>query len=143
MLSHRLRAAPLAVLCALTGCKAGGSAATHPAPPLPGTEACIFTADLYDWTVLDDSNLIVYAPGQHQPYLIKLFAPVFDLPFHERIGFEAVEHNGQLCKGDFVIVRGDMPSRTAITNVRLLSAAQAKDLIAASRHATATGAAHP
>jgi hypothetical protein len=143
MHSKLMRTALWPAVLALAGCNAGGAAGTRPAPPLPGTEACIMTVELYDWTVLDDSSLIVYAPGQHQPYLIKLFTPVFDLPFHETLGFEGVEHNGQLCRGDYVIVRGEMPSRTAISAVRLLTPAQAKDLLAASKHPAAPGAPHP
>jgi len=126
---------------ALAGCTAGGApVASHPAPPLPGTEACIFTVELYDWTVLDDTTLIVYAPAHRDPYLIKLFAPVFDLSFHQALGFEGVEHNGQLCRGDYVIVRGELPQRMSISAVRQLTTQQAKELIAAARRPPAAGA---
>ncbi len=109
----------MAVL-ACAGCTAGGTSARQapPAPPapLPGTEACIFTVNLYDWTVLDDTTLIVYAPLHKEPYLVKLFEPVFDLSFHQTLGFEDVEHNGQLCdSGDYVLVRGELPQRMSIS----------------------------
>ncbi|MGA8709297.1 MAG: DUF6491 family protein [Steroidobacteraceae bacterium] len=130
----------LAVLAG-TGCTAGGTAATHaPSAPLPGTEACIFTVNLYDWTVLDDTTLIVYAPVHKEPYLVKLFAPVFDLSFHQTLGFEGVEHNGQLCKGDYVLVRGDLPQRMSIRSIRALTPDQAKQLIADSKQKQAAGA---
>ncbi|HEY3808566.1 MAG TPA: DUF6491 family protein [Steroidobacteraceae bacterium] len=119
----------------LAGCAATTARAPHAPPaPLPGTEACIFTVNLFDWTVLDDTTIIVYAPGNKQPYLVKLFAPIFDLGFHQTLGFEDVEHNGQLCKGDYVLVRGDTPERSSIDAVRRLTPDQAKELIANSRH---------
>ena len=47
----------------VVGCATNGAGAPHaPPPPLPGTEACIFTVNLNDWTVIDNSTLIVYAP---------------------------------------------------------------------------------
>jgi len=112
-------------------CASGGAPTPQrSSAPLPGTEACIFTANLYDWTVLDDSTLIVYAPLHREPYLVKLFAPMFDLPFRQTLGFEDTEHNGELCKGDYVVMRGEIPQRMSILSVRALTPAQAKQLIA-------------
>ena len=123
---------------ASVGCAAGGAASTHaPAPALPGTEACIRTVNLNDWTVLDSSTLIVYAPMRRDPYLVKLFEPMFDLQFRETLGFEDIEHNGQLCQGDYVVARGDTPTRTVISAVRALTPAQAAQLIAASKQPAA------
>jgi len=136
MLGAQVRRAVIGWLSVLSfGCAAGGGSAPRPpAPPLPGTEACIFTANLFDWTVLDESTLIVYAPLHREPYLVKLFAPMFDLQFRQTLGFEDTEHNGQLCKGDYVIERGEMPQRMPISSVRALTPAQAKQLIADSKH---------
>jgi hypothetical protein len=123
---------PLMLMVA--GCATNGAGASRaPPPPLPGTEACIFTVNLNDWTVIDDSTLIVYAPLRKDPYLLKLFAPVFDLQFRETLGFEDVEHNGQLCKDDYLVERGDIPRRTSITAVRLLTPDQARQIIAAAK----------
>lgn len=131
---HWRRAAVSLSAMASVGCAAAGAPSTHaPAPPLPGTEACIFTVNLNDWTVLDDSTLIVYAPMRKDPYLVKLFEPIYDLQFRESLGFEDIEHNGQLCKDDYVVARGDIPRRTPITAVRALTPDQAKRLIAASK----------
>ena len=46
--------------------------------------------------MLNDSELIVYAPFYSQPYLVKLFEPVQGLRFHERLGFDAVEGTGSI-----------------------------------------------
>jgi hypothetical protein len=132
--THWHRAAARLALLASVGCAATGTASKHAPPaPLPGTETCIFTVNLYDWTVLDDSTLIVYAPQRKDPYLVKLFAPIVDLQFRQALGFEDVEHNGQLCKDDYVVTRGDIPTRTPITAVRALTPEQAKQMIAASK----------
>jgi hypothetical protein len=127
------------LILAFVGCAINGAGAPHaPPPPLPGTEACIFTVNLNDWTVIDNSTLIVYAPLRKDPYLVKLFEPIFDLQFRESIGFEDIEHNGQLCKDDYVVARGEVPQRTPIIAVRALRPEQAKQLIAAARQADAS-----
>lgn len=144
MHAARGRLALVLLILAGIGCTAGGTSARHAPPaPLPGTEACIFTVNLYDWTVLDDTTLIVYAPVHQDPYLVKLFAPVFDLSFHQTLGFEGVEHNGQLCKGDYVVVRGDVPQRMSISSIRSLTPGEAKQLIADSKPRQAPGAPKP
>ncbi|HEY6453383.1 MAG TPA: DUF6491 family protein [Steroidobacteraceae bacterium] len=116
------------------------NAARSPAPapaPLPGTETCIFKRTVYDWVALDDSTLIVYAPTRQDPYLVKLFAPVTDLTFRQALGFEDLERNGQLCKGDYVVTRGEIPGRMAISAVRKLSPEQAQQLRAPTHHGAA------
>jgi hypothetical protein len=143
MVGARARSAVLSLLSLASGaCATGGAPVPH-AAALPGTEACIFTANLFDWTVLDESMLIVYAPLHREPYLVKLFAPMFDLTFRETLGFEDTEHNGQLCKGDYVIARGDVPQRMTISSVRALTQAEAKQLIADSKHPAPKPAAAP
>jgi hypothetical protein len=112
---------------AAAGCVAGG-APRQSATNLPGTEACIFTSTLSDWTVLDESTLIVYAPMRKDPYLIKLFAPVIGLDFHQTLGFEHTAHSGELCRGDELIIRGSSPQRMGIVAVRALTPEQAKEL---------------
>lgn len=129
----------LAVLVA-AGCASNGTPVNRAKTSLPGKEACIFTVNLSDWVVLDDSTLIVYAPMHRDPYLVKLFAPVTGLDFHETLGFEDTEHNGQLCRGDYVVARGSAPQRMSISAVRALSPEQAKELRAA---AGKSGAAKP
>jgi hypothetical protein len=119
----------LAVLAA--GCATNAAAPNRADTAPPGKEACIFTATIFDWVVLDESTLIVYAPSRKDPYLVKLFAPVTGLDFRETLGFQDTAHSGQLCRGDDLVVRGGAPRRMGITSVRALSPQQAKELRAA------------
>jgi hypothetical protein len=131
----RSRSACLGVAAiAAAGCAARVALPNPPAANLPGTETCIFTANLFDWVVLDDTTLIVYAPSRKDPYLVKLFAPVIDLDYHQTLGFEDTAHSGELCRGDDLIARGSSPRRMGISAVRSLSPQQAKDLRAAAKH---------
>jgi hypothetical protein len=135
--SHRWATALFSpLILSVAGCATNGAGASHAPPaPLPGTEACIFTVNLNDWTVIDNSTLIVYAPLRKDAYLLKLFEPIFDLQFRQSLGFEDIEHNGQLCKDDYVVARGDVPQRTPITAIRALTPDQAKQMIAAAKAA--------
>jgi Family of unknown function (DUF6491) len=135
-LSWRFAAMSLAA-CALAldaGCASNSSAAHAAKVPLPGRNACIFTVELSDWVVLDDSTLIVYAPLHKQPYLLKLFAPITGLNFHESLGFEDTVHNGQLCKGDYVVAREEIPQRMPISALQRITPDEAKQLLSAAGH---------
>jgi hypothetical protein len=118
---------------AAAGCASNGAAPKTAPAALPGQEACIFTVNLSDWVVLDDSTLIVYGPLHKEPYLLKLFAPITGLQFRESLGFEDTVHSGQLCRGDYVVARGDIPQRMSISALRSISPDQAKQLRAAAK----------
>src|SRR3984957_16697349 len=63
---------------------------------LPGKPLCFWKSNFQgDWTVLNDSTLIVHAPLPKDAYVIKLFEPVFDLSFKQGLGFEASEKTGK------------------------------------------------
>jgi hypothetical protein len=126
------------------GCASTGAASQHASAPLPGTDACVFLSTVYDWDVLDSSTMIVYAPLRKDPYLLKLFAPVIDLDFKERVGFEDSARTGQLCGNglDYLVVRGDIPERMPIVAFRRLTVDQAKQLLAASKRPAGQAAAN-
>jgi hypothetical protein len=138
MLSRLLRnltAASLAVVavgCAGTHTAGGASAATA---ALPGTPACFWLRNVYDWTVLNNAELIVHVPLPQNAYLVKLFAPVFDLDFHLGLGFEDVEHNGLICgpSRDYLLVPQYTPPRVPIIAVQRLTAAEQVQLLRAAK----------
>ena len=103
------------------------------AAPLPGQPGC-FRLSEFDgsWTVLNDSELLVYAPLYSQPYLIKLFAPVPTLRFRERLGFADTGHTGMICNDtmDTLVVPRWEPERVPIVAVRKLTESEARHLLA-------------
>jgi hypothetical protein len=112
-----------------TGCTVSGSRAKGEGAPLPGAASCLWISNIRNWDVIDASTMIVYAPMAKDAYLVKLFQPIPDLSFHERIGFEDGNHNGQICSvGDDVFVRGPFPLRVPISAVRSLTIAEVSQL---------------
>lgn len=101
---------------------------------LPGKPACFWKANFQgDWTVLNDSTLIVHAALPQDAYVIKLFEPVFGLGFRLRLGFVDREHTGQICDqgDDYLQVPGGQPPQVPITAVRALTASEQNELLQA------------
>lgn len=111
--------------CATSAPDNSGASAQRTAAALPGTPGCFWLGNFDgSWTALSQTELIVYAPlVGNNAYLIKLFQPVINLKFDERLGFEDVEHSGQICDGaaDYLLVPNFEPHRITITAVRHLS----------------------
>ena len=111
--------------CATSAPESSGAGAQRTAAALPGTPGCFWLRNFDgSWTVLSQTELIVYAPlTGDNAYLVKLFQPVINLKFDERLGFEDVEHTGRICNGadDYVVVPNYEPHRITITAVRHLS----------------------
>jgi hypothetical protein len=82
--------------------------------------------------VLNDGELIVYAPGHSHAYLVKLLEPVPNLKFHQRLGFEDDEHTGRICDHsmDDLVVPHWQPHRIPIVAVHRLSAPERQLLLA-------------
>jgi hypothetical protein len=101
---------------------------------LPGKPACFWKSSFQgDWTVLNDSTLIVQAPLPKDVYVIKLFEPVFDLSFKERLGFEDREHTGQICNDgdDYLVVPDWQPPQVPIVAVHSLTMGEHDQLLQA------------
>ena len=100
---------------------------------LPGKDACFWTRTIFDWTVIDDSTVLVRAPSANDTYLLKLFAPIPGLKFHQVLGFQGGDGMpGQFCRQNgYVIARGPPgPDRLPVVAVRSITAAQAKQILA-------------
>ncbi len=133
--------AAVAALAAITV----GCAATPHTPPtalenlttvenLPGKAACFWKSNFQgDWTVLNDSTLIVHAPLPKDIYVIKLFEPVFSLKFKEGLGLDDREHTGQICNAgdDYLLVPGWQPPRVSIVAVHALTTDEQAQLLQA------------
>jgi hypothetical protein len=101
---------------------------------LPGRSACFWKSSFEgDWTVLNDSTLIVHAPLPKDAYVIKLFEPVFNLGFKQGLGLEDKEHSGQICNDgdDYLIVPGWQPRQVPIVAVHAITMAEQAQLLKA------------
>jgi hypothetical protein len=101
---------------------------------LPGKPACFWKSSFQgDWTVLNDSTLIVHAPLPKDVYVITLFEPVFSLSFKQGLGFEDKEHTGQICNNgdDYLLVPGEQPPRVPIVAVHALTLNEQDQLLEA------------
>jgi hypothetical protein len=135
-----MRTGRLVRICVLgAGLVAGCASHTRPGPVqarpepdrLPGKEACFWTSAISDWIVLDDSTLIVTAPLPKDAYLVKLFAPVPDLSFRQRLGFQSEPGEpGRFCRENgYVFELGAVPQRWPVAAVRALTPEEAKRLL--------------
>jgi hypothetical protein len=146
MLIRLLRSAALAAAAAIAVACATTATAPKQAIPadtanLPGTPACFWLRNVWGWTVLNNSELIVQAPTDRNAYLVKLFAPVFDLDYRVGLGFRSVEHTGLICgpSRDYLIVRGYAPPRMPIVAVQRLTAAEQVQLLQAAKRPVPRG----
>jgi hypothetical protein len=126
---------------ALLGCAsahgrgyAASSAATdRETAALPGRPGCFWLTDFDgSWTVLTNSELIVYDPVFSRPYLLKLFEPVPDLKFRQRLGFEASPPDRhRICTSsmDYLLLPRWRLGRDMIVAVRELTVAEERQLL--------------
>jgi hypothetical protein len=123
------------LIAALAAASAHSQGKSDPAKPIPllGKPGCFFLRNLYDWTVLDESNVLVHAPLTQNAYQVKLFQPVVGLSFHLALGFEDVEHTGRICNDsrDYLVVRDYAPPRIPIIAVHELTMAEQQQLLKA------------
>jgi hypothetical protein len=101
---------------------------------LPGKAGCFWKSSFQgDWTILNDTTLIVRAPLPTDAYVIKLFEPVFDLSFKQGLGLEDREHTGQICNdGDaYLVVPGWQQPQVPIVAVHALTMAEEDQLLQA------------
>src|SRR5580658_1324963 len=141
--SHAAGVAVVLAAAMAAGCASGAAGSHAVAAPLPGSDACVFMSEVSDWVVVDASTLIVYAPLRKDAYLLKLFEPIPELNFKQRVGFEDSDHDGQLCGNgaDYLVVRDDtVPQRVPIVAFRKLAPEQAKQLLPPARTPAGPGA---
>lgn len=60
-------------------------------------DACLFVRSIHDFRVLDRTNLIIWAPGRRNAYLVELGFPMPELKFAHRLAVVDRNHDGMLC----------------------------------------------
>jgi hypothetical protein len=98
---------------------------------------CVFARTIDNWNAIDDETLIIYAPTRHDPYLVKLWRPVFGLRSEFSLGIEDADNDGQLCdySRDSIIVRSPagIPESYKLRTMQRIDEAQAQALLESSK----------
>jgi hypothetical protein len=89
----------IVLLIAASGCASQGTARRTTRPTVTagefGTPGCFYVDLVRDFEILDDSNLIVYAPGKPDAYHVHYSPPNWELGLIETIGFDSL--GSQVC----------------------------------------------
>jgi hypothetical protein len=93
--------------------------------------SCIFFARLYDWTPINDTNLILWG-SRTQSYHLQLMPPCNGLRFASGVGFTSKNGERRLCTMDSVVVDNGpgIPERCLIRRMIELDAASLQALLA-------------
>lgn len=83
-----------------------------------------------DFRVLDDSNLILYAPTRRQAYHVELMPPCRGLRFSDTIALRGrMERLGGFAGDSVIIQPGLMPQRCPVSSVRRLGETELAELL--------------
>ena len=121
-------------------------------PPRPsvkggefGSAACFLRRSVQDFEVLDDRNLIIFAPGKADAYHMQVSPPNGQLRFVHVLAFESP--NSRICgyAGDDLVIAdaGIGPRRLSVTGVYRLDAAALEGLQVRFGKKTVAGVAAP
>ncbi|MCW8846387.1 MAG: DUF6491 family protein [Gammaproteobacteria bacterium] len=94
-----------------------------------GTQKCLFARTIHNFEVLDDNNLIVWAPDRRSPYKVEILGGCLNLKLANTIAFNT---RGMLCgyAGERVIYKDMGRKQTCVVgSVRKLSAQEMNALL--------------
>jgi hypothetical protein len=132
----------------LAGCAAPQTDTRAPRPTVKpgefGSSACFFARQAQDFRVLDDRNVIVFAPTKSQAYHVQISPSATALRFANRMAF--VSRNTQICGyagDDLLLAEGPGERRYSVTGVYRLDEASLEALRARFGQAPPPAAAEP
>lgn len=114
--------------CAATG---GREAADDESPEYSAGSACFYASQASDWTVLDRSTLIVYAPGRSQAFRVDVGPGGSDLRWADSLAF--VSRSNRICgrAGDRIVTpTGNVNRSYTVIDVTRLDPAALEGLLA-------------
>lgn len=107
------------------------AAASKPSEPKGGD--CVFSRTIYNWDAIDNETMIIWAPSRHDPYLVKLWAPVFGLKSEFSIGIQDADNDGRFCDygRDAIVVESPAgtPERYSVRTLQRIDEAQAQAML--------------
>jgi hypothetical protein len=117
----------------ITGCAAGGDqkSADADAPARRGSAACFYASNVSNWTVLDRSALIVYAPNKSHAFRVQVSPGASDLRWADSLAF--VSRSNRICgrAGDQIVMPTGTTKRSySVIDVRRLDQASLEGLLA-------------
>jgi hypothetical protein len=87
----------LALAFTLFAASLGAAHATSATTPKQDGNACIFISTVGQYRSLDRNNLVVWAPGRRDAYLVELSMPLFALESSFQLAMIDNDHDGRLC----------------------------------------------
>lgn len=97
-----------------------------------GTPDCFLRRSAADFRVLDERNLVVFAPGRRDAYHVQVSMPLHDLRFANAVAFES--RGSRVCgyAGDALLVQGSGggPDRASVIGVYRLDGPALEGLLA-------------
>lgn len=87
-------------------------------------DECVFFSTLYDWRVLDDTNLVLWAPGKRDAYRVELTMPLMGMRFADALAFIDGNEDHRLCSYGRDAVgtdRGGAPAKSSIRTITRLN----------------------
>lgn len=87
----------LATAVAIFAASLGVANATSATSPKKLGGDCIFISTVGNYRVLDDQNLVIWAPGRRDAYHVQLNSPLFSLNSSFQMAMIDRDHDGRLC----------------------------------------------
>lgn len=98
---------------------------------------CVFARTINNWEAVDNETLIIWAPSQNHPYLLKLWMPVFGLKSEFGLGIQDGDNDGQFCdygRDAIVVDAPGGPERYKVRTLTRLDEAHAQALLESAKH---------
>ena len=93
----RLSAFVIALSISIAAASIGTANATSATTPKKDGNDCVFIRTVGQYRVLDRSNVVIWAPGRRDAYLLELSMPLFGLKSSMQVAMIDRDHDGRLC----------------------------------------------